>query len=53
MSSQKGFLSDVLIHKIEETITNKQQIILLHNKRGYDKGGIQKVESILYKFFLV
>ena len=51
MSSQKGFLSDVLIHKIEETITNKQQIILLHNKRGYDKGGIQKVESILYKFF--
>ena len=51
MSNQKGILSDILIKNIENTLKNNNQIILLQNKKGIEKGGIQKVESILYKFF--
>tara|TARA_B100001996_G_scaffold98556_1_gene73795 strand:- start:689 stop:1531 length:843 start_codon:yes stop_codon:yes gene_type:complete len=51
MVNKKGILSDVLIKHIKDTLSNNEQIILLHNKKGMDNGGIQKVESILYKFF--
>ena len=51
MINKKGILSDVLIKRIRETLSNNEQIILLHNKKGMDNGGIQKVESILYQFF--
>ena len=51
MSNQKGILSDVLIKNITDTLGNNEQVILLQNKKGLDRGGIQKIESILYKFF--
>ena len=51
MVNKKGILSDVLIKHIKDTLSNNEQIILLHNKKGMENGGIQKVESILYKFF--
>ena len=51
MSNQKGILSDVLIKNITDTLSNNEQVILLQNKKGLDGGGIQKIESILYKFF--
>ena len=51
MVNQKGILSDVLIKHIRDTLNNNEQIILLHNKKGMDNAGIQKVESIIYKFF--
>ena len=51
MSNQKGILSDVLIKNIKDTLDKNEQIILLQNKKGIAGAGIQKVESILYKFF--
>ena len=51
MSNQKGLLSDVLIKNIKDTLNKNEQIILLQNKKGMEGGGIQKIESILYKFF--
>ena len=51
MSNQKGLLSDVLIKNITDTLNKNEQIVLMQNKKGLEGGGIQKVESILYKFF--
>jgi len=51
MSIQKGILSKILIDKIESSLKKKEQIVLLQNKKGFSRAGIQKVENILYKFF--
>ena len=51
MTINKGPLSDILIRKIKNTLDKQQQIILLQNRKGIEKVGIEKVESILYKLF--
>ena len=51
MCHEKGMLSQILIDKIRDRINKNEKVLLLQNKKGIDKGGIQKVETILKKIF--
>ena len=51
MCYEKGMLSQILIDKIRDRINKNEKVLLLQNKKGIDKGGIQKVEIILKKIF--
>jgi len=51
MAHEKGMLSKILIDKIKDRIHKNEKILILQNKKGIDKGGVQKVEIILKKIF--
>ena len=51
MCHEKGMLSKILIDKIRDRISRNEKILLLQNKKGIEKGGIEKVEIILRKIF--
>jgi len=44
-------ISKILIDKIKDRISKNEKILILQNKKGIDKGGIQKVEIVLKKIF--
>ena len=51
MAHEKGMISKILIDKIKDRISKNEKILILQNKKGIEKGGIQKVEIVLKKIF--
>jgi len=48
---QYGTLSEILIQNIHNSLNDNKQILLLQNRKGYEKSGTQRIQEILLNQF--